>query len=422
MKYLLTIICVVVLTTLMPAQPEDGYDYEDKIYVDYIKSVKLNIASLPLSLPVIDLETPSPLLLVFDDLGEDVSDYSYTIRHCNSDWTASSLFEMEYIDGFAEGDIETYEFGYNTFTPFTNYQLILPNRDMAFTKSGNYLLIVYNSDSEEVVLSKRFCVVEPIMQAVAEMISPAKVSKLRTHQEIDFQILHRGINIKSPQTEISATVMKNGHWESVIEGLKPVFIKSDKLVFDFQDKIVFPALNEFRNLNIRSFRSRTESIYEIEDLGSTYNIYLRYDEPRNSRPYSYIRDINGQYIIETADFNDPNLESDYGNIIFTLKTKRPYYNSDVYIVGLMNDWSLTEENRMTYNESYQAYEGDVFLKQGFYNYMYAVVDRTTGDIDYTDTEGSFFATENEYNILLYYRPIGTRYDRLVCYQRATSAR
>lgn len=422
MKYLLaTMMCLICYSSW--AQPdEDTYVLENKVYVDYIKSVRFHIDGLGLSYPVIDLENPAALFLTFDDLADEVSDYAYTIVHCNADWSRSNLSDMEYIEGYTEADIETYEFGYNTFTAFTNYQLSLPNRDMTFTKSGNYVLVVYNDDTDEVIFTRRFCVVEPIMQVVPDVKRPADVSLLGSHQEIDFQVLHRGISIRSPRTEIKATIVKNNNWATSIDEIRPVFIKTEKLVFDYQNKIVFPAINEFRNLNFRSLRARTESIYEIADVGNKYDVYLRVDQPRKHLAYNFIRDINGDFVVENLDFDDPNLESDYANVIFSLETKRPYYNSDVYIVGLMNNWEIKDENLMTYDESYGAYQGRVFLKQGFYNYYYAVVDRSTGEVSYEDTEGNFFQTENAYSIYIYYTPMGSRYDRLVAVQHATSNR
>lgn len=420
MKYLVALVLGLFLSTSIIAQPEDGYVFENKIYVDYIKTVKFHIGSLPLSMPIIDLANPSPLLLTFDDLSQDVNDYAYTIIHCNADWKPSSLSDMEYIEGYTEADIEEYQFAFNTFTAFTNYQMLFPNEDMTFTKSGNYILLVYNNDTDEPIFTRRFCIVEPQMQILAKMGNTADVSKLKTHHEIDFDVRHRGVRIQSPQTEIQATIIQNNQWHTAISGIRPLFIRPEVMRFDFQDKIVFPAGNEYRNLNLRSFQYRTENMFDIQDSGNSSTITLKLDEKREFEPYSFISDLNGGFVIENNHFDNFDLESDYGTVVFTLQSNSPFYNSDVYIVGSMNDWELTDDNKMTYDESYRAYQGDVFLKQGFHNYMYAVKDKSTGEISYQATEGNFFQTENSYNIFIYYRPFGERYDRLVAVQTANS--
>ena len=58
--------------------------------------------------------------------------------------------------------------------------------------------------------------------------------------------------------------------------------------------------------------------------------------------------------------------------------------------------------------------GHALLKQGFYNYSY-VVKTAQGLPDETALEGSYSQTENRYDVLVYFRPVGGRYDQLVGY-------
>ncbi|MFT5984193.1 MAG: hypothetical protein ACI9RM_002655, partial [Ulvibacter sp.] len=52
------------------------------------------------------------------------------------------------------------------------------------------------------------------------------------------------------------------------------------------------------------------------------------------------------------------------------------------------------------------------FKQGFYNYKYVLVDRD-GSIDNGALSGNFWQTENEYTVIVYYRDIGARFDRII---------
>ena len=56
---------------------------------------------------------------------------------------------------------------------------------------------------------------------------------------------------------------------------------------------------------------------------------------------------------------------------------------------------------------------EIYLKQGYYNYHYALNDTSTNSIDVSFIEGSHYQTRNDYYIYVYYRAIGNRYDRLV---------
>ena len=99
------------------------------------------------------------LLLQFDDFNFDSKDYMYSITHCNSDWSVSDLHFTEYIDGFPENYIQTFDFSFNTKVSYVHYELVLPNSDLRFIKSGNYVLTVYDTKQSEVPLfTKRFMV------------------------------------------------------------------------------------------------------------------------------------------------------------------------------------------------------------------------------------------------------------------------
>jgi hypothetical protein len=401
--------------TPLCAQNED-FAFEDRIYVDYIASVKFHIDGLPLSYPVIDLDSPTPLLLRFDDLEGEVKTYTYTIVHCDSDWTPSQLNEMEYLEGFAGETIRDYRFSFKTVVNFTHYWVQLPNQDMRWTKSGNYLLIVYEDEGQRIpVITRRFMVVDPIVKISPQLVRPAKVSKTRTHQEIDFLVDHEQIDIRTPLTEVKAAVLQNGRWDNAIKNIQPAFTRYRQLIFDHQDKIVFPAGKEFRNFDLRSLRSRSEHIAAIERYKDRTDVILYKDESRARQSYSFIEDINGKFTIETFEESNFDLSSDYASVFFSLAADEPFYDHDIYIVGEVTAWQLRDEFQMIYNNSLNAYVAKPLLKQGFYNYAYAAVPKNAANAvpDLSLIEGDWYQTENEYIILIYYRPFGSRYDQLI---------
>ncbi|MEZ4895058.1 MAG: DUF5103 domain-containing protein [Saprospiraceae bacterium] len=68
-------------------------------------------------------------------------DYGYSLVHCNSDWEPSELDNNEYIDGFTEQDHRHHE-TLIRWMSYTHYKLGLPNRNMRWLVSGNYVLRV----------------------------------------------------------------------------------------------------------------------------------------------------------------------------------------------------------------------------------------------------------------------------------------
>jgi hypothetical protein len=272
------------------------------------------------------------------------------------------------------------------------------------------------------------------------------VSKSRTHQEINFSVLHEGIRVNNPRRDVDVMVLQNGRWDNAYLNLKPQFVKTDELVYDFLDKIVFPAGKEFRYFDLRSLQYRSDQVRAIEEYKDGYDVTLFTDEIRGYSAYYNLRDLNGGFVIGNIDntnnptitFSDSdteetrntkigllrqqlldnmeanNLESDYANVLFSLEMNEPLYDKEVYIFGAMSDWKIDDRFKMTYQNVVNAYVADVFLKQGYYNYMYAVVPKKGEKIpDLGEIEGNWYEAENAYTILVYYRPFGERYDRLV---------
>lgn len=395
---------------------DENLKYDNHVYLDNIRSVRFHVNGLLLTYPIIDLNSGSQLLLSFDDLDGDVKDYVYTFVHCDKDWNPSDLTEMDYLDGFSEERIENYRYSFKIISDYTHYQLLLPNRDIRWTKSGNYLLKVYEDEGDKrLAITRRFMVVEPIVEISPNMVRPAMVSKSRTHEEIDFVVDHQRLQIRSPQQEVSACILQNGRWDNAIMNITPLFARQNSMIFDYQNKVVFKAGREFRNLDLRSFDFRSESISELERYDDGFDVTLYRDQKRFDKVFTSLEDINGNYVIETKDQRDFNLSSEYANVFFALYSPQPYYDQSVYIVGAISDWKLLDRFKMIYNDAINSYVAKVELKQGFYNYAYAVVDEgdTNGSPNLSEVEGDYYEAQNEYTILIYYRPFGERYDRLI---------
>jgi hypothetical protein len=391
--------------------------YTDYTYVDYIRSVRIHPLGVELGYPIIELNSNGRLLITFDDLSDEVKNFTYSVVHCDANWEPSDLTENEYINGFLEDRIDDFSFSANTRTPFVHYYFAIPNRDMAFTRSGNYLLQVFeDEDEKKLVFTRRFLIVEPIMRIAPRVVRASVVSQSDTHQEIDFIVSHKGINIRNPMIDVKATVLQNGRWDNAITEIRPQFVRPEEMSFDYQNKIVFEAGKEFRNLDLRSFRYPSGDVAAIEVYTDGIDITLGKDLKRVNQVYVEFNDINGNFVIESTDLGDPKLESDYARVLFTLYSPTEFEDGDVYVLGALSEWQLKPECRMAYNPRISAYVGEVLLKQGFYNYYYAVAPRKGGAPSVTDTEGNWFETDNDYTVLVYYRPFGERYDRLVAAQ------
>ncbi len=433
---------------------DDDLSNDNFIYKDNIRTVRFHLNGLPVSNPIIDLGRSSTMLLTFDDMEGDDKNYSYRIRHYNMDWTPSDISELDFIDGFVEGDIRDFGYAFNTKTNFTHYALMLPNEDVTFAISGNYTVTVFDADLEENVLTRRFVVVEPLTSVTEKMVRPARTEKQDTHHEFDFTVKHEQVGIKRPLMQLSATILQNGRWDNALTDIKPRFSRDGVSEFDYQDKVVFPAGLEFRYADIRSLDALQLGNFDIQEADDGYDVTLKLDNKRFQNGFSSYIDINGDFVIENADYNqspdagiiqalqgtDPedtnltsairspftntaeeylqegglnSMASDYAYVTFSLKSPTEYYDHDVYIFGKLTDWQVKREFKLNYNDNYKAYIGEALLKQGFHNYYYVRVPKKGGKPDWAEIEGNWYETENEYTILIYYRGFTDRHDRVV---------
>ena len=128
--------------------------------------------------------------------------------------------------------------------------------------------------------------------------------------------------------------------------------------------------------------------------------------------YFYWQDFNGKYYIAHQEGIDPHTDADYVYVYFSLPRNFPL-SKEVYVFGELTAYEFNESGRMIYNSETLAYECRLLLKQGWYNYMYAVKNETPAASIFNAFEGDHYETENDYLILTYYRDPNKRYDRLI---------
>ncbi len=437
MKQLFLFIFILFLSKTLTAS--EDIRYEDFTYVDYIRTVQLygnevTRAVLPVgtfsipSLPSLVLGQRNQLTLSFDELRQSGNSYYYSFIHCNADWTPSVLSELEYIEGFTEDRIVNFQSSFNTISNYQHFEIAFPNENIKLKKSGNYIIKVYDSQGN-IMITRRFWILERLLNLDISHLPGSR--SLDKNQEIFFTASFKNLILRNPMTEIKATVLQNYRWDNAMTGIPPARPAiNDKLEFNQLGTILFPAGNEFRWLNlIYIFQKNAFMNFFIRDKNG-YFAELKPEKERSDSPYFQDKDLSGRYVIEQQNTTnttgvsflsgnrvlgntafDSQLYQEYVRVRFILNMKERS-NEDVYVMGAFCDWQPYDENKMTYNSETHMYEAEILLKQGFYNYMYAT--RPKGkNIDTSALEGDWYETENAYTVLVYYRPFGERYDRLI---------
>ncbi len=394
--------------------------YEDHIYKAGIRTAYFKSTDEELSLPIIRLNSGERLTLSFDDLFSDYMEMSYSIIHCNADWQPSSLLPQEYLSNFQDLYITEYAYSLNALIPYTNYQLSFPNENLRILKSGNYILKVFVAgDQDDLVLSRRFMVYEDRVSVSGVVKRPTRVEYMNDRQEVDFTINHPSYNIQNPFQDLTVHLMQNNRYDNAITTLKPQFLQNSQLIYQYDKENTFQGGNEFRFFDLKNLLSLTLNVRKV-NRDSVYTAFLKSDQPRPIDKYTVLFDINGGFVIRRLDASDSETEADYAYVDFLLEAPAPYEESDVYLYGRFTDWKLLPEYKLKYDYIRNAYHTRVLLKQGYYNFMYALYDRQGRQADLETIEGSHWETENTYQVLVYNREVGIRYDRLVGFGQLSS--
>lgn len=386
----------------------------DKIYKPSIKTVLLHRQGWELTYPLMELNSEEHLKLSFDDLTSETKNYSYTLIHCNEVWAQDMLSPSEYMEGFTSYDITDYQYSFNTYMQYTHYEVTIPNENINPVISGNYIIKVYeNHDEEKVVLTRRFSIVEPIVNIEGEIKRPALTVYRNNSQQVNFKVGLQGLTVDDPLSEIKVVVLQNNRWETAISGLKPVFMQNNLLDYTYQDKNIFPGLREFRYFDLKSLRYQSEYIQKISYEAPLFHVYLFPTKIMNPPKYFYNEDLNGKYYVEIQEEPNKTINADYVYVHFSILNEIPSVSGDYYVLGNLTNWNCLPENKLTYNFETKCYETTLLLKQGYYNYLFGFLPTGETVPDIAFVEGSHYETENDYLIYVYYRPLTGRYDRLV---------
>ncbi len=406
------------LPVLLNAQKSDSLNpnrlrYDDHIYKDYIKSVQLHQVGWKFSPPIIQLHSGDQLQLDFDDLAGDYIQYSYTLVHCDADWTPSDLVPFDYLKGFNEDQITEYYNSFATFQNYTHYRLYFPSSNMQLLLSGNYLLKVYKDHNpDSLIITRKIMVYENGLKFHGRE-KQGMGDDIFTKQEIIFTLNTSRANITDPFHALQIFISQNGRWDNAISGLQPAYLQDTALIYDMDIGNSFDGGNQFRSFDMTSLKYLTQFEDSWVNSKNAYGINLKPDVPRAGEQYYTFSDIDGQFLIYTKDADSTPISAEYVTINFFMPIDSEITTGNIYIFGALTDWQCQPDYQMHYDAKRKGYVGSAYLKQGYYEYQYAYLKKGSTVADLSFIEGSHFETTNTYFLYAYYRPVGLFYDKLI---------
>ena len=352
------------------------------------------------------------LILEFDDLRAKYISYSAKIIHCDYNWRKSQLSEMEYLDGFNEYYINTFEVSQNTKIPYYHYSFKVPKTKI----SGNFILQIFENRTEgEPLFERKFSVFEQNIGIDGSISQAQDPQYWRTHQQLNFKIEIGNYNVLFPQRDLKILIRQNQREDKKIEIDNQKLINSGRNTFTlkyFDSKNLIKGGNEFRFVDLSSSFRKSQNVSQII-LGKPDEIVLVPQEKRSNKAYLNAYDNDGGFLIYNLEGGEIDLNSDYVDAIFQLNTPYSEGKEKPILYGKLTNWENIE---MDFNPNQQLYEKRLLLKQGIYDFAFGKMDTNTQTVDEDIFEGNFSDTGNTYEVFIYHKPPGARSEKLVGYQ------
>ncbi|MDW8849917.1 DUF5103 domain-containing protein [Flavobacterium sp. MMLR14_040] len=359
-------------------------------------------------------ELGSTFELQFDDLFGNEANYYFDITHCDYNWKPTDIPKTDFIRGFDNQRITDYVNSFNTLQVYSHYRLAFPNQFTTQLRlSGNYIVKILNED-KEVVFSRKFILYEEHSTVAAQVKRSRNLSNIDYMQNLEFTVLSNDIAFQTPLQNVRVLLLQNGDFNTVIKNIPPQYTIGNQLVYKYGQETLFWGGNEFLYFENKDIRAANNNVGKVGSNNDIYNSYLYTNAARANQIYTNYEDVNGNFVVKNINGSNNEIEADYAWVYFTLSA--PTFrsnNKDIYVTGMFNNYSLSPENKMDYNQDKGVFEKAIMIKQGFTNFQYKIADKN-GIVDYENAiDGNFYQTENEYTILVYYKQSSDRYERVI---------
>ena len=247
-----TILLLLMMPLLLSAQV-----YRTQILSPKVMSLQAHLADAWNKAPVIELHSEQQVSISFDEMSHEYLRLAYRIRHCNADWQASSMNELDYLEGFSENDLPEGATSEATTVEYTHYELKLPNEDVRLKLSGNYVVEIFDRDAAEeeaLLLQVCFSVLDRKIGVDAKVSAQTDQAYNDKYQQLSFELQTPMGMIERPDSDIKILIRQNRRCDNQVFGIPSYMTSGNSIRYQHHPSLVFAAGNEYRRFEISSHK------------------------------------------------------------------------------------------------------------------------------------------------------------------------
>jgi len=379
-----------------------------------IKSVQLHRRGSVNHPPIIRLGSSEKLVLSFDELTTLSGQFRITFTHHDKNWNPSNIPQNWYLENMQELILGGGNKNQLSDPDYYRYSISFPNNQLDFLISGNYMLHVTDFNSGTRLFSLPFFVTEDAGEISSWVETNYNAGARYEALDRPFSEFVYPDFIEFPEFDLSFKFVQNRFWGAAKESENYDFSEEDRAQFHLSRENAFYANFDFIGLNLNSFTQNNSQIIEWR--------------PELQPPLAVLREdvLNFTAAPSTgwgSSYGNPHSSADarYANVRFRFEDGGQLSaNQGVYVVGDFNQWLLSEQNRLEYNESSGYWETTSLIKEGTYTYKYAIKS-SASEIDDLTLSDAITRRQQEYTSFVYYQDPDYRYHRLLQAQSFSSS-
>ncbi len=359
-------------------------------------------------LPILAQGSGDFLTLEFDLLqtgGRPLSIYFY---HADREWNRD-LVPAEYMATFHSDDLLDYRSSQATEIDYVHYRYQVPNRNIQFRLSGNYIMRVTEQGLEDEILFERpFYVTE---QAVDLGLSMDRVVADGGYTAIQPLVQFVPPSSIEPNLfDLYACFIKNGAFGRATCSDRPSLMNPPAVQFYLESNSVFAPISANYFLDLSDIRNSPR----IERTDVTVSPFVVELDPDYQQFAGSGIDplLNGQTIIRGSvrDVAEPSTGAQYVDVLFTfVPVNEERLPGRLSVVGSFNNWRGGEHAELLWIPENKRYEGIIRMKQGQYEYRYLSSNVQTQRA----INQGFPRPDNLITAFIYFRDLTKQTDRLL---------